>query len=53
MKARLRAVLLALAALLLFYGLAFGDPGARGEDTRPTSIEPGAAGYSALREWWA
>lgn len=52
MKARLRAVALALAALLLFYGLAFGDPGSRGDETRPTSFEPGAAGYSALRDWW-
>jgi hypothetical protein len=53
MKARLRALGLALAALLLFYGLAFSDPSSRTEDTRPLSSEPGAAGYTAWRDWFA
>ena len=53
MKARLRALALAVAALLLLYGLAFSDSSTRTEDTRPLSNEPGAAGYSALRDWFA
>ena len=53
MKARLGALALAVAALLLFYGLAFSDSSTRTEDTRPLSNEPGAAGYSALRDWFA
>jgi hypothetical protein len=53
MRARLRALALALAALLLFYGLAFSDSSSRTEDTRPLSSEPGAAGYTALRDWFA
>lgn len=53
MKARLRALALALAALLLFYGLAFSDPSTRTEDSRPLSSEPGAGGYTALRDWLA
>lgn len=53
MNARLRSVALALAALLLLYGLAFGDQAGRTEDSRPLSTEPGPAGYSALRDWWA
>jgi hypothetical protein len=52
-KTRLRALALAVAALLLFYGLAFSDSSTRTEDTRPLSNEPGAAGYSALRDWFA
>jgi len=52
MSARLRTSALALAALLLFYGLAFGDPARETEDSRPLSGEPGAAGYSALRDWF-
>lgn len=53
MRARLRAVVLALAALLLLYGVTVGGAPQGGEATRPTSIEPGAGGYSALREWLA
>jgi len=53
MKARLRAVALALAALLLLYGITVGSAPGETEATRPTSVEPGAGGYSALREWLA
>lgn len=53
MRGRLRALALALAALLLFYGLAFSDSATRTEDIRPLSGEPGAAGYTALRDWFA
>ncbi len=53
MKARLRAVALALAALLLLYGVTIGSSPGETEATRPTSVEPGAGGYSALREWLA
>lgn len=51
MRARLRAVALALAALLLLYGIAFSSGPGETEATRPSSVEPGAGGYSALREW--
>lgn len=51
MKARLRAVLLALAALALLYGITFGSTPADRDATRPTSFEVGAGGYSALHEW--
>ena len=51
MRARLRAVLLALAALALLYGITFGGTPAEREATRPLSFEVGAGGYSALREW--
>lgn len=51
MRSRLRAVMLALAALLLLYGITLGSAPADREATRPTSFEVGAGGYSALREW--
>lgn len=51
MKTRLRAVLLALAALALLYGITFGSTPADRDATRPTSFEVGAGGYSALHEW--
>jgi hypothetical protein len=44
---------LALAALLLFFVLVFSDSASRTEDTLPLSNEPGAAGYTALRDWFA
>ena len=50
-KARVRAVLLALAALALLYGITFGSTPADRDATRPTSFEVGAGGYSALHEW--
>ncbi len=53
MRARLRALALALAALLLFFVLVFSDSASRTEDTLPLSNEPGAAGYTALRDWFA
>lgn len=53
MRARLRAVALALAALSLLYGISVGSAPGEAEATRPTSVEPGAGGYSALREWLA
>lgn len=53
MKGRLRAVLLAAAALLLLYGITLGSTPGEREATRPTSFEVGAGGYSALREWLA
>lgn len=53
MKGRLRAVLLAAAALLLLYGITLGSTPADREATRPTSFEVGAGGYSALRDWLA
>ena len=51
MKARLHAVMLALAALALLYGMTFGSKPADRDATRPTSFEVGAGGYSALHEW--
>ncbi|MFM7708583.1 MAG: DUF4350 domain-containing protein [Gammaproteobacteria bacterium] len=51
MTARLRAVALALAALTLVYGITLGSPPGDTDATRPTSVEPGAGGYSALRAW--
>ena len=51
MKARLRAVLLGLAALALLYGITLGSAPADHDATRPTSFEVGAGGYSALHEW--
>lgn len=53
MRSRLRAALLALAALLLLYGITVGGTPTAVEATRPTSMEVGAGGYSALREWLA